>query len=190
MDKFTKINKKVDKIQNNQLYNGKYINIIDDQGWETIMENDHVSCLVYLRDQAKILLRREIIPPWQHKLKHNVLETKHLTLISGTIEDNETPEQCLRRELYEEAGIILNDYYQLDIEGPYFKSKSTSSAFYFSIVELSQTDFRMVKAVGDGSFIESVSNTVAIELHNIDDIKVNDLITYTVLNDFKNENDL
>lgn len=190
MDKFTKINKKIEEIQDNNLYNGKYIKVVDDQGWETIIENDHISCLVYLRDQAKILLRREIIPSWQHKLKHNTLETKHLTLISGTIEDNETPEQCLRRELYEEAGIILNDYYRLEIEGPFFKSKGTSSAFYFSIVELSQTDFRMVKAVGDGSMIENMSNTVAIELHNIDDIKVNDLITYTVLDKFKTENNL
>jgi 8-oxo-dGTP pyrophosphatase MutT (NUDIX family) len=42
-------------------------------------------------------------------------------VISGGNEEGETPDKAIRRELYEEAGIVLSSLKELDIEEPFLK---------------------------------------------------------------------
>ena len=106
-----------------------------------VVESDSIVVLPYIKDEGYVYLRLENIPPWIEKYQNNInsnitLETQFLTVISGTIEKDETPEQTLRRELYEESGIVLNHLFQFDIEGPYFSSKSSTYQFYVCLLDV------------------------------------------------------
>lgn len=191
MEKFTKVKKtqkKQIKKDNDFVYDG-YIKVKKaDNGWEYVVENDCVVCLVYIKDEGHIIMRKEPVTPWIYKYKNDIqkLSGKFLTLISGTIEKGETPQACLRRELYEEAGIVLNEFKQLTLEGPYFQTKANSAQYYTCLLELNYNDYKMVAAPGDGSETEKISETVSISLGNIDDIKINDMISKYLISKLKN----
>ena len=137
-------------------------------------------------------MRSEPVPPWSHKYKKNVqkLSGKFLTVLSGTIEDGETPQTCLRRELYEEAGIVLNEFFQFEIEGAFFKSKGGTSQFYTCIIELNYNEYKMVTPPTDGSKNEKLSKTIKISIADLDEIKVNDLTSQYLITKLKKENNL
>jgi ADP-ribose pyrophosphatase YjhB (NUDIX family) len=170
MEKFTKVKKTQEKQSqqedDNIKYKGKFITLVNEDGWEYTIENDCVVCLVYIKDEGYILMRSEPVPPWSYKYKNNVqkLSGHFLTPVSGTIEEGETPQACLRRELYEEAGIVLSEFKQLDIEGPYFQNKGGSAQYYLCLLELNYNEYKMVTAPGDGSKTEKLARTVKISL--------------------------
>ena len=115
MDKFTKVKKaqelQVQKDDEALVYDG-YIKVRKEDDYEYVVESDCVVCLIYVKDEGYVLMRSEPVPPWSHKYKNKVqkLSGNFLTLVSGTIEEGETPQACLRRELYEEAGLVLNQF--------------------------------------------------------------------------------
>lgn len=193
MDKFTKIKKddtiQVQKDKNALVYAGKYINIIKEGDFDIVSEKDSVACIIYFQDEGFILMRREPVTTWQYKFKNDVKKISglFLTPIAGTIDNNESPQECLRRELYEETGIILGQFYKFDIQGPFFASKSTTKQFYTSIVTLNFNDYRIVNAPTDGSIIEKISKNVKVSLGDIDEIKINDLAGQLLINQLKSE---
>lgn len=196
MDKFTKV-KKAEQVQvqndiDSVVYKGDYINVIKQDNYEFVVEKDCVVCLIYMKDEGYILMRSEPVPSWQYKYKNNVqkLSGRFLTLISGTIENGETPQACLRRELYEEAGIVLNEFFQFEIQGPFFRSKGASAQYYLCLLDLSYNEYKLVTAPGDGSKQENLSKTVKISIADIDAIKVNDLISQYLINKLKTENNI
>jgi len=195
MEKFTKVKKaqetQVQTDKDSIVYDG-YIKVIKQDDWEFTVENDCVVCLIYIKDEGYVVMRSEPIPPWSHKYKNNTqkLSGYFLTLVSGTIEDGETPQGCLRRELYEEAGIVMSEFKQLEIEGPFFQSKGTSSQYYTCLLELNYNEYKLVTAPGDGSKTEQMSKTLKISVADLDNIRVNDMISKYLIEKLKNEYNL
>ena len=206
MDKFTKVVKVQDKAQVSEekeiVYEGDYMSIKNVNGWEYVIESDRIVVLPYFKDEGYVFLRSENIPPWSDKYKGNKfgkskpappgvgITTQFLTVISGTIEDGETPEQTLRRELYEEAGIAMTQFFNFDIEGPYFESKGSVAQFYVCLMELSYTDFKMVAPPGDGTQAEKVAKTLRVSIADLEEIKINDMATRLLVDKLKNNYNL
>ena len=195
MEKFTKVKKTQEKYAQQEddsiVYDG-YIKVKKEGEWEYVIENDCVVCLIHIKDEGYILMRSEPVPPWSYKYKNQVqkLSGKFLTVVSGTIEEGETPQACLRRELYEEAGLVLNEFYQFDIEPPVFMTKGGTAHYHCCLLELNYNDYKMVAAPGDGSKTENLSKTVKISLGDIDEIRSNDMISKYLISKLKNENNL
>lgn len=192
MDKFTKVvksqNTQAQKNDDSLVYDG-YLKVIKKDEWEFVEEKDCVVCLIYIKDEGFMLMRSEVVPPWQHKHRNNVnkLSSHFLTVVSGTIEDVETPQACLRRELYEEAGIVLNEFFQFEIEGPFFQTKGSTAQYYTSVLVLNYNEYKMVSAPGDGSKTEKLSRTVKISVGDIDEIKCNDMISQYLIQKLKTD---
>ena len=195
MEKFTKYKKneekQVQKEQDEIVYDG-YIKVIKQDEWEFVVEKDCVVCLPYIKDEGYFLMRSEPVPPWTYDKKNNPeqLSSHYLTLVSGTIEDGETPQACLRRELYEEAGIALNQFFHFNIEGPFFESKGNTSQFYICLMELSYTDYKLVAAPGDGTQHEKNAKTIKISIADLDEIRINDMASKILIEKLKKEYNL
>ena len=192
MEKFTKYKKNEENQEETNIVYDGYIKVIQENEWEFVVEKDCVVCLPYVVDEGYFLMRSEPVPPWTYDRKSNSqqLSSHYLTMVSGTIEDGETPHTCLRRELYEEAGIILNEFKQLNIEGPFYMTKGNTAKYYLCLLELNYNDFKLVSAPGDGSKTENISKTMKVSLGDIDEIRLNDMISLYLVNKLKTENNI
>ena len=187
MQKFTNYSKEVQKKETDELnkpYEGEMLSIINHDGWDIKDEPDKVIILPILKDEGFILLRSEYIPTYQLKYKdvkgfRNV--TNYITCISGIMEENESASNCIRRELYEEAGIVLSNVKQLDIDKSLHVDKGNLSRYHICILELNAGDYKTTKPPTDGSKAEKLSRTIKISLGDVDEIKTWDLITDYVL---------
>ncbi len=184
MNTFSKLEKQ-DKLSIEKvdfLYDG-YIKVKSKDGWEYVSESDCVVAIVHLLDFNEILLRKEIVPPFQER--HPEQEF-FLTIISGTMKDGENPVQTITRELVEEAGILLNTTY-MDYEkwGEYFWNKGNTSKCNIFYMPLRINDYRKVQATGDGSEFEKQSKTVRIDLKYLESLKPSDLVTALCLEKMK-----
>jgi len=178
MEKFT--SKKTQQNKNDQtktLYENKYMSLIEKGGWSYIKEPDQSVCIPILMETNEIILRVEDIPSYRSRDN----QQHHLTSISGTIEEKETPTETIIRELEEEAGIRLNSNYKPELMDSLYKNKSLSSKFNLYILPIYQSDFIEVEAKGDGSKYEENSNSVKINLKNIDRLFPSDLVTKYLL---------
>jgi 8-oxo-dGTP pyrophosphatase MutT (NUDIX family) len=180
MEKFTQIKDKPVIPEDETLYNGKYLDIIKYKDIEILKVNDKVAIIPYFRDEATFLMRLEYLPSYQYKNrdKSNIKNiTNYLTVITGMIEDGETPEQTIRRELHEEAGLVLNNMYPFEVEGPFFTDKYSSSQIWICLLELPVNSYRQIKPPTDGSKHEKLSRSIRVSVGDIDQIVNNDLIT-------------
>jgi 8-oxo-dGTP pyrophosphatase MutT (NUDIX family) len=191
MDKFSNIQKGKRKESDDTeklLYNGNVINVIGFKDFEFVKEKDMVVVLPYLRDESSIILRHEWIPTYQYHYKdHNDFKrvTHFLTTLTGSVEPGESIENTVRRELYEEAGIVLSNMYQIDIDKHLFTSKGNVTQYHTCILELRYNDFKLTPPKGDGSYGEKISNSIRISLGDLDEIRTHDLITEYMLTKFK-----
>jgi 8-oxo-dGTP pyrophosphatase MutT (NUDIX family) len=191
MDKFSNIKKgqkKEMESDEKSLYKGDVLNIVGYKDWEFVKEGDMVAVLPYLRDEASIILRHEWIPTYQYHYKgHNDFKsvTHFLTTLTGTVEVGESIENTVRRELYEEAGIVLSNVYGIEMDKHLFLSKGNVAQYHTCIVELRYNDFKLTAPKGDGSEGEAMSSSVKISLGDIDELRTHDLITEYMLTKFK-----
>jgi len=193
MDKFTKVVKTQAQgeknVDNEIVYSNDYLTLKNKNDWTYVVESDRIIVLPYVKDEGYVYLRSEVVPPWIEKHQTSSSQMRNtqqfLTVISGTIEKGEEPAQTLRRELYEEAGIALNQFFNFDIEGPFFESKGNTSAFYICLMELSYTDYKMVTAVGDGTKAEAVAKTLRVSIADLDEIRINDMATKVLVDKLK-----
>lgn len=190
MNKFSKVLSGEQKMEKNepQLKYDGYMKIIDYKDYEFVEEDDVVVVLPYLIDEASILLRSEYIPTYQYFYK-NYNEYKHitnfLTVISGTVKEEETIKNTVRRELYEETGLVLSATYDFDISKNVFMSKGNVGRYHMCILELRYNDFRITTPPTDGTKSEKLSKTLKIGLGDIDELRTHDLITEYMLTRFK-----
>jgi len=102
MEKFTQIENKPIIPEEEILYKGKYLDMIKYKDTEILQIKDKVAILPYFRDEATFLMRLEYITAYQYRNrdKSNLKRiTNYLTVITGTMEQGEAPEQTIRREL-------------------------------------------------------------------------------------------
>ena len=195
MDKYTQAIKKEAPLQNqggDNKYTGDFLNIVNYKNWDIVNFPDSVIMLPYMKHEGYVLLRLEQIPTYEYKYKSTAHPefkntNMYLTSISGVIDPGETPEQAVRRELYEEAGLILSSIYPIEVEKNLFMNKGTTSQYYICLLELNFNDYRFTTPIGDGSDIEKNSKTIKLDLKYIDDIKTFDLITDYMLLKLKYE---
>lgn len=180
MEKFTQIEDKPLVPDEVSLFNGKFLDIINYKETEILQVKDKVAILPYFRDEANFLMRLEWTPAYQYKNrdKSNLKRiTNYLTVITGIIEDGETPEQAIRRELYEEGGIVLNALYPFEVEGPYFMQKYSTGQVWVCLLELPVNSYRQIKPPTDGSKPEQLSKCIRVSIGDINQIVNNDLIS-------------
>lgn len=192
-EKFTNIEKtsgttKTEQQDNDVKFKGDYLKVIGYNNFEFVSEAHMVVILPYLRDDGFILLRHEYVPTYQYFYKDSV-EYKHitnfLTIITGTVEKGESLENTVRRELYEEAGVVLSNMYKVELDKHLFLSKGNVSQYHTCIVELRYNDYKLVTPKTDGSEEEKLSKTIKISLGDLDEVKTHDLITEYMLTKFK-----
>lgn len=189
MEKFTQIEDKPVIPEDESLYQGKYIDIIKYKDTEISQSKDCIAIIPYFRDEATFLMRLEYLPAYQYKNrdKSNLKRiTNYLTVITGSIEENETPEQAIRRELHEEGGIVLNNLYPFEIEGPLFIDKYSTSQIWICLLELPVNSYRQIKPPTDGSKNEQLSKSIRVSVGDIDQIVNNDLISKYLIQSLKN----
>lgn len=188
MEKFSKYQKREDnKPLSNELFKGKTLSIVNYDGWEMTHESDMVIILPYMKDKKSLLLRSEYVPTYRyrHNKDNNKDHQQFLTCVCGTMENGETPEQTIRRELYEEAGIILSSVKSLDIEDGVHLSKGNLAKYYCCIIEIGNGEYKQTIAPGDGSKAETLSRTIEIPVKDIDELIPTDIATKYLLTNFK-----
>lgn len=183
MEKFTKYQKRDNSIQPEVKYDG-YINIISYKDYEIAKESDCVIILPYMISNDSILLRREPVPTYELSFPEAKTD-KFLTVISGTMEEGESPEQTIRRELYEEAGIILSSVKSIEVSDPVCMSKGNMAKYHCCFIDISDGEYKQTYAPGDGTESEKNSQTIKIKIDDIDQLKTYDLITEYMLTKFK-----
>lgn len=179
MKKFTKIriSKKPRKKRSEILYSDDYVKLISYEGWSMISESDMVIVLPYLIESNELILRYEYIPTF----KYVEGQEYHITMLSGGIEEGETPVDAAIRELEEESGIVLKNESKLQELKPLFVSKGNCNKYHMFFLPLHERDYYQVEPVGDGSKAEAKSSCIKINYKNIDTISCSDLITEFML---------
>ena len=190
MEKFTKIQDKPIIPDEETLYKGKHLDLINYKDTEILQIKDKVAILPYFRDEATFLMRLEYITAYQYKNRNisNLRKvTNYLTVITGTMEEGETPEQTIRRELYEEGGIVLNNMYPFEVEGPFFVQKYSTGQIWACLMELPVNTYRQIKPPTDGSEKEKLSKCIRVSVGDINQIVNNDLISRYLVTKLKNQ---
>jgi len=189
MEKFTQIKDIPAVPEDETLFNGKNLDIISYKETEILKVGDKVAILPYFRDEATFLMRLEYTPAYQYKNrgKSNLKNiTNYLTVITGAVDEGETYEHTIRRELYEESGIVLNNLYSFDTEGPFFTDKYSTSQTWICLLELPVNSYRQVKPPTDGSKNEKLSKCIKVSVGDINQIVNNDLISKYMITMLKN----
>jgi len=190
MEKFTQIeNKPIITEEDDILFNGKHLDIINYKETEILQIKDKVAILPYFRDEATFLMRLEYLTAYQLKNKNNSelrKVTNYLTVITGTMEEGETPEQTIRRELYEESGLVLNNMFQFDVEGPFFVQKYSTGQIWTCLLELPVNTYRQIKPPTDGSKGEKLSKCIRVSIGDVEQIVNNDIVSKLLISQLKN----
>ena len=137
-------------------YSDDYVKVVNYEDWSIVKEKDAVICIPYLIETNQIVIRNEYIPSF----KYADGQEYHISLVGGSIENGESPEESLLRELQEEAGIVLRDNFKIEFEKPLFKSKGHAEKYYPCILTLTENDYHEIMATTDGTRAEKMSQTV------------------------------
>lgn len=172
------------------LWSGKFCSIISPENapYEAMHENDGVFILPILND--KIGIRLEYCPPYFVKSKNEKL---YYTVISGTIDNNQSKLQTIIKELKEEAGIKVKNFKILYSKLNIPECKSNTRRINIFIIKL--IDYDLVKAIGDGTLYEKKSKTLFVTLDELENIVKNKknidfllLSSYFILNQILSNN--
>jgi 8-oxo-dGTP pyrophosphatase MutT (NUDIX family) len=163
------------------IYQDDYVSIVEFEDWKIIDQPDVAVAIIYLMEENLFILRHEYIPTFKWKEGQDY----HLTLVGGTIENGETPEKALIREIEEEAGIVISPDFKLEMMKPLYLMKGSSSQVHPALVVLNENQYHEVLAKGDGSKVEKMSKSVKIDVKFINKVNCSDLITEYMLGELK-----
>lgn len=181
-----------------ELWKGKHISVVspEEYQYEAVHEPDVITVLPIIEVHSKhvkgivdyyLVIRKEVCPPYL--IKYDGLEPFFYTPITGRRDkSNETPEETMRRELVEEAGIELIDYEILihKKKMPVCKTSDMRMDFFILLVR----EFNPVEAVGDGTVTEEMSKSIFVKLGDLYKIIENpnvDYLLYGAYNILMNE---
>jgi len=183
MQKFSNIKPKTDFIpdENDIEWSNDHISIIKHEEGTFVKEADFVVCIIYLIEESQFILRNEYIPTFDYVDGQEY----HITVLSGTMKQDESPERSLLREIEEEAGIVIRPDFKIEFMKPLFVSKGHASKYHPTIITLTERDYHEVAAKGDGSKIEKMSQTVKLDIKYINSVNTSDLITDYMIEKFK-----
>ncbi len=188
MKKFTKIEEQQNTgpAGEKSLYKSDYFNIVEKDGWQfDACPNDYVIAIIYLANHMELVFRLETVVPF--KQKHPEFD-RFVTTVSGTKEIDESFEECLFREIYEETGIVISkSYNDYQLIHSLFISKGTTCKFHFYWVPITDSDYRLEKAPGDGSNFEANATAFRINLGQLKTLKPVDMTTAMAIEIAKNE---
>lgn len=187
MKPFSKIKPKVadDTFENKKkkvLWSNDFLEVIDYEDWSIVNSKDTCLCIPYLIDKNQFIIRKEYIPTFKFRDGRDY----HLSLIGGGIEEGESPETALIRELQEEAGLVLSPNYAVNFEPPYYFNKGQANKVWLSILNLTTRDYDEIPITGDGSRVEKLSQTVWVDVKYINNLIPSDIITDWGLSKLKN----
>lgn len=183
MEKFSKLQKNITKKEPNDevLFDNEYIKIIKYEDWSILKERDLVVGIIYFIEENKFLLRHEYIPTF----KYVEGDEYYITILSGGIDENESPKDAFFREIEEEAGIFIDGKYDLNELKPLFINKGHTNKYFPFILTLTNGSFIEKVPQGDGSKSEAKSRCVVLGTDQIDYIQTSDLVTDYMLMKFK-----
>lgn len=182
MEKFSKL--KSNKMTSNEdeiIYSDDHIEIINYDDYKIVKQQDGVICIPYLIETNQIIIRQEYIPSYKYADGQDF----HLALVGGGIEQGETPEIAILRELQEEAGLVLRDNFKIEFEKPLFIAKHSSAKCYPCIITLTENDYHEVMIKGDGTKFENMAKTGKVDVKYLNSLNASDIITEYMLDKFK-----
>lgn len=177
MKKFSKLNRKSSKKEDDVIFSKDNLSIIKYEDWNIIKERDIVICIPILIETNQIILRYEYIPTF----KYVEGQEYHITLVAGGIENGESPKVAVLRELEEEAGIIVSPDYKIEEMKPLFMNKGSVNKIWPFILPLNEKEYSETVAKGDGSKVEALSKSVKVDIKFIDKINTSDIMTEYML---------
>lgn len=151
------------------LMKGKWVDFVSFNGYEVLDENKKlVMILPIIKSSQKSGASEELLygfrfeycPPYMY---YDNKERNWYTVISGGLEKGESSLDGALRELREEAGLIVPNLKNVDVE---LKNKniplckSTTLRADIMVIDLTKSDVSWEDPSGDGTDAESKSNTV------------------------------
>lgn len=184
MEKFSKLKDKneIKPDKDEVLFDGGHLSVISYEDWTIVKESDFVVCIIYLIEENQFILRNEYIPTF--KMVDG--QEYHITVLSGTMKEGETPEKTLLREIEEEAGIVIRPDFKIEFMKPLFISKAHASKYHPAIITLTERDYHEILPPTDGTRSEKLSRSVKIDTKFVKSINSSDLITEYMINQFQN----
>ncbi len=156
------------------LWEGKYVSVVSpkDHPYENLHEINGIMVIPIVKD--KIGIRKELVPPYL--LKDETGKDFYYTVLSGGVEEGETPEEAADREIKEEAGIDFKSPKITEVfrEMPVCKSTDMRMTFFI----YADDEYNYEKPKGDGTELEEIAETIWVTLEEFKEIINQDNIDF------------
>ena len=156
------------------LWKGEYVSVVSpkEHPYESLHEINGIMVIPIAGN--KIGIRKELCPPYL--IKDETGKQFYYTVVSGGVEEGETPEEATVRELEEEAGITFESPKVIEVFREMPVCKSTDMRMTFFIYE--DDKYEVKEPEGDGTEYEDIAETIWITLEQFKKVIEQDNIDF------------